>query len=216
MRDVSIARNYAEALLALAGKAKDETGWGELIRALGDAVAQDKTMRNFLDAPQISAGEKNVVLGKALADKTPANFVRFVQKLVTNRRQMLLPAIAVEYHNLLDAVEGRVHARVTVARDYDANAREALTAALTKALGKTVVAHVSSMALVTAGWAHPKVNSARQSPTVTTTPSAGRLLPAAVSSISAHPSVATPAICSVAPFRRQRLTTPSPPSARAV
>jgi len=143
MRDVSIARNYAEALLALAGKAKDAAGWGELISALGDAVAQDKTMRNFLDAPQISAGEKNVVLGKALADKAPVNFVRFVQKLVTNRRQMLLPEIAVEYHNLLDAAEGRVHARVTVAREYDAKAREALTAALTKALNKEVVAHVT-------------------------------------------------------------------------
>jgi F-type H+-transporting ATPase subunit delta len=69
--------------------------------------------------------------------------VRFVQKLVTNRRQMLLPEIAVEYHNLLDAAEGRVHARVTVAREYDAKAREALTAALTKALAMTVVAHVT-------------------------------------------------------------------------
>ena len=49
MRDVSIARNYAEALLALARKAKDTAGWGALVSALGDAVAEDKTLRRFLE-----------------------------------------------------------------------------------------------------------------------------------------------------------------------
>jgi F-type H+-transporting ATPase subunit delta len=143
MHEVSIARNYAEALLALARKANDATGWGALVSALGDAVAQDATLRNFLEAPQVSADQKKRILHQALADKAPALFVRFVQKLVTNRRQMLLPEIAVEYHNLLDEAEGRVHARVTVSREYDAAGREAITAAISKALKKTVVPHVT-------------------------------------------------------------------------
>lgn len=143
MRDVSIARNYAEALLALARKANDTTGWGALVGALGDAVARDETLRNFLEAPQVSAAQKNAVLGKALAGQGAPLFVRFVQKLVTNRRQMLIPEIAVEYHNLLDAAEGRVHARVTLSREVDAATRESLTAALTKALKKTVVPHLT-------------------------------------------------------------------------
>ena len=150
MRDVSIAKNYAEALLVLAGKAKDAEGWGLLVSALGDAVATDAVLRRFLEAPQVNATEKNRVLGKAL-EKTPRNFVLFVQKLVSNRRQMLLPQIAVSYHDLLDAVEGRVHARVTVSREYDAAAREALTAALTRALNKTVVAHVNVDARILGG-----------------------------------------------------------------
>ena len=143
MRDVSIARNYAEALLALARKANDPTGWGVLVSALGDAVAGDETLRLFLEAPQLSAGEKNAVLGKALGPHAAPLFVRFVQKVVTNRRQMLLPGIAVEYHSLLDEAEGRVHARVTLAREADAGMRETLTASLTKALRKTVVAHLA-------------------------------------------------------------------------
>ena len=151
MRDVSIAKNYAEALLVLADKANDREGWGQLISAFGQAVAEDVVLRRFLEAPQVSATEKNLVLGKALADKAPKTFVRFVQKIVSNRRQMLLPEIAVSYHDLLDAVEGRVHARVTVSREYDAAAREALTAALTKALNKTVVAHVSVDARILGG-----------------------------------------------------------------
>lgn len=145
MRDISIARNYSEALLALARKANDTAGWGALVSALGDAVAQDVTLQRFLEAPQVSADQKRAVLEKALAGgmNAPRTFVRFVQKLVTNRRQMLIPEIAVEYHNLLDEAEGRVHARVTVSRPYDEAGRAAIGKALTAALKKEVVAHVS-------------------------------------------------------------------------
>jgi F-type H+-transporting ATPase subunit delta len=143
MHEVSIARNYADALLTLARKADDTAGWGTLISALGDAVAQDATLRHFLEAPQVSADQKRRILHQALADKAPALFVRFVQKLVTNRRQMLLPEIAVAYHDLLDEAEGRVHARVTVSREYDAAGREAITLALGAAFKKTVVTHMA-------------------------------------------------------------------------
>lgn len=142
MRDDTIARNYAEALYALAEKAGDAEGWGATLGALSDAVAGDRTLAQFLEAPQISAAEKNVVLGKALEGKAHRHMVLFVQKLVTNRRQMLLGEIAVEYHNLLDEKAGRVHARVTVARPYDAAATEALAKSLSTALGKIVVPHV--------------------------------------------------------------------------
>jgi F-type H+-transporting ATPase subunit delta len=143
MREVSIARNYSEALLALARKAGDTAGWGALISALGDAVASNATLRHFLEAPQVSATQKSAILGKALGTKAAPNFVRFVQKLVTNRRQMLLPAIATEYHNLLDEAEGRVHARVTVSREVDKATSDAIGSALTKALKKVVVPHMS-------------------------------------------------------------------------
>jgi F-type H+-transporting ATPase subunit delta len=143
MHDASIGRNYAETLLVLANKAGDAAGWGALISALGDAVNEDKALRTFLESPRVSAAQKSAVLGKALADKAPATFVRFVQKLVANRRQMMLPDVAVAYHDLLDAAEGRVHARVTVSRPYDAKATEALTAALSTALKKTVVPHLT-------------------------------------------------------------------------
>lgn len=142
MRDVSIARNYAEALYALGAKAGEAEAWGATIGALADAVSADRKLAQFLEAPQISAAEKNTVLGKALAGKAHKQLVLFVQKLVTNRRQMLLGEIAVEYHNLLDEKAGRVHARVTVARPYDAAATEALGKSLSAALGKTVVPHV--------------------------------------------------------------------------
>ncbi|HEU4630605.1 MAG TPA: F0F1 ATP synthase subunit delta [Gemmatimonadaceae bacterium] len=143
MREPTIARNYAEALLALARKANDLPGWGRMISDVANAVEGDERLRRFLEAPQVSAERKNEILGRAFQDRVPRLFLRFLQKLVDNRRQMLIPAIATQYHQLVDAVEGRVHAQVTVARPVDEAGRAAIAAQLGRALGKTVVPHVA-------------------------------------------------------------------------
>ena len=141
MRDSTIARNYAEALLALARKANDPRGWGRLVQDVADSVGADRTLRLFLESPRVSAEQKNEVLGKALQDRAPRLFVRYLQTLVNKGRQMLLPEIAAEYHALLDEVEGRVHAHVTVARPASDPDREVITRQLTQKLGRDVVPH---------------------------------------------------------------------------
>jgi F-type H+-transporting ATPase subunit delta len=142
MESSSISRNYAEALLALATKDNARDAYGQFINGLADVMERDGTFRRFLEAPQLSEGQKNEVLGKALTGTAPAMFVRFVQKMVSNRRQMLLREVAAEYDNLRDAEEGRVHARVTVARTMTDADQAALADSLGKALGKLVVPHV--------------------------------------------------------------------------
>lgn len=143
MRATTIARNYAEALLALARKANDLDGWGLAINGVVAAMDTDPRLRNFLSAPQVSAAQKNVVIGKAFTGKLPKNMVRFLQKLVQNRRQMLLPTIALEYGNLVDEASGRLHAQVTVAREPSDADRTVIAAQLSRAFAKTVVPHVS-------------------------------------------------------------------------
>lgn len=143
MRDESIARNYAEALLALATKANATEEWGGLIHALAGAIESDVTLQRFLEAPQVSAGDKSRILGKGLEGRAPKLFIKFVQKLVANRRQLLIPQIATAYGDLLDEAAGRVHARVTVAREVSDADRDAIAAQLSKALSKTVVPHVT-------------------------------------------------------------------------
>ena len=138
----AIARNYAEALLALATRDNARDGYAALINGLADTLERDEIFKRFLAAPQVSAGRKNDVLGKALSPLAPAMFVRFVQKMVTNRRQMLLGHVAIEYGNLRDAEEGRVHARVTVSREMSDADRDALAASLSRAIGKSVVPHL--------------------------------------------------------------------------
>jgi F-type H+-transporting ATPase subunit delta len=141
MREPTIAKNYAETLLELAQRSGDLRAWGDMLDSIADAMESDKRMRVFLESPRVSAQRKNEVIQKAYGGQLPRNFVRFLQALVNNRRQMLIPVIAHTYHDLVDQVEGRVHASVTVAREADAADRELVVNQLSRVLGKEVVPH---------------------------------------------------------------------------
>lgn len=141
MREPTIAKNYAEALLELARKANDLRGWGEMIDGVANAVESDRRLRVFLESPRVSIKQKSEIFQKAWGNTMPKNFVRFLQALVRNRRQMLIPEIAHEYLDLVDQVEGRVHASVTVAREANDADRKVIAEQLSRALGKDVVPH---------------------------------------------------------------------------
>ena len=141
MREPTIARNYADTLLELAQRAGDLRGWGEMLDQIADAMESDRRLRTFLESPRVSAQRKNEVMQKAYGAQLPRNFVRFLQALVTHRRQMLIPVIAHAYHDLVDQVEGRVHASVTVARPADDADRQLVVSQLSRVLGKDVVPH---------------------------------------------------------------------------
>jgi F-type H+-transporting ATPase subunit delta len=143
MREPTIARNYAEVLLELARRADDLRGWGEMIETIANAVEGDRRLRAFLESPRVSAQQKTEIIRKAYGPVLPRAFVRFLQSLVTHRRQMMIPAIAHEYQDLVDQVEGRVHASVTVARPADDADRKMMAEQLSRAFGKDVVPHFS-------------------------------------------------------------------------
>lgn len=142
MRETTIAHNYAEALLALAKKSDDLPGWGRMIDDVANAIERDDRLRRFLEAPQISADQKNAVLEKAFEDRAPRLFLRYLQRLVKNRRQLLIPQIANEYRDLVDEVEGRIHAQVTLAKQPDDEERASIARHLSHTLGKPVVPQV--------------------------------------------------------------------------
>ena len=143
MRQTTIARNYAEALLELARRAKDLRGWGTIMQGIADAIRNDETLRAFLATPRVNAAAKNGVLRKALADRAPIKFVRFIESVVMHRRQNLFPEIADEYMDLVDSAENRMHANVTVARETDEKTRKLIADQLSKVFDKTVVPHLT-------------------------------------------------------------------------
>jgi len=143
MRQATIARNYAEGLLELAKRAKDLRGWGSIMQGIADAMQKDPTLRAFLETPRIDAATKNTVLRKALTDRAPAKFVRFIESVVSHRRQMLIPEIAREYMDLVDQAENRMHAVVTVAREDDEKMKKLIGDRLSKVFDKTVVPHLT-------------------------------------------------------------------------
>ena len=138
----TVSRNYAEALLSLAQKADDTRGWGAMLRQVSNAINSDATLRNFLESPRVGSEVKLDVLTRALSDRVPRHFMRYIAALVRNRRQMLLPSIADEYDALLDEEEGVVHARVTVAKPMSEGEQRSLGETLTKTVGRRVIPDV--------------------------------------------------------------------------
>jgi F-type H+-transporting ATPase subunit delta len=141
MREPTIAKNYAETLLELAQRHGELRSWGDMLDSIAEAMESDRRLRTFLESPRVSAQKKNEVLQKAYGAQLPRNFLRFLQALVNHRRQMLIPEIAHAYHDLVDQVEGRVHASVTVAREADDADRDLVVKQLSRVLGKQVVPH---------------------------------------------------------------------------
>jgi len=141
MREPTIAKNYAETLLELAQRSGDLGAWGDMLDSIAEAMESDRRLRQFLESPRVSAQKKNEVMQKAYGAQLPRNFLRFLQALVNNRRQMLIPEIARAYHDLVDQVEGRVHASVTVAREADDADRDLVVKQLSRVLGTEVVPH---------------------------------------------------------------------------
>jgi F-type H+-transporting ATPase subunit delta len=141
MRDPTIARNYAEALVSLAQKANDLAGWGTMISDVADAIARDERLRLFLESPRVDVNAKNEVIARAFQDRMPRLFVRFLQSVIRHRRHALIPQLAIEYHSLVDEIEGRVHAQVTVSHEPDPKLEKVVAERLSRVLGKSVVPH---------------------------------------------------------------------------
>jgi F-type H+-transporting ATPase subunit delta len=142
MNDATIGRNYAETLLVLAKREKEEEEWGTLIESVAEGM-REGMLRTFLESPKIAAAQKIEVLQKALRKRVPHLFLRFLETVIMKRRQMVIPSIASEYRALMDESEDRVHAMVTVARDPGEPEKDALKRQLSRLFGKKVVPHYS-------------------------------------------------------------------------
>ena len=138
MRPITIARNYAEALVSLAADAGELEGWGELIDSTAAAFS-NPTIEAVLMSPRVTKEQKVTIVAEALGD-TPRHFVLFLSAVIRRGRAMLLGKIADEYRALVDLQMNRVRAGVTTARPMDEAARDSIVAKLTAAIGKEVIA----------------------------------------------------------------------------
>ena len=143
MKNTTVARNYAQALL-LAGEAHGMSvieRYGQLMDAVAGAVQADERIALALESPRVSKAVKAALLERALGDLAPAEFVRFLQAVVRRGRQGLLGEIAQQYHALVDVKLNRVHAGVTLLEEPDARLQKEVIERLSRAIGKEVRAH---------------------------------------------------------------------------
>jgi F-type H+-transporting ATPase subunit delta len=144
VKSATIARNYAEALLAAAEAAGGEAveRYGRLLDAVAGAVQADERIAVVLESPRVAKATKAALLARALGGAAPPEFVRFLQAVVRRGRQGLLAEIAQQYLELVDLKLNRVHAGVVLAREPDERLEREIVARLAAAIGKDVRAHV--------------------------------------------------------------------------
>ena len=138
----AVARNYAEALFSL-GEASGRTEeYARLLEALAAAVHASPRVEMVLMSPRVTKARKAGLLAAALPG-APKEFVLFLEAVVKRGRQLLLSEMAAAYGALLDVKFNRVRAGITLAREPDPALKAAITQALSRALGKEVVAGYS-------------------------------------------------------------------------
>src|SRR5439155_27168778 len=95
VKSVTIARNYAQALLlatAAEGEGEGEggaqvEGYGRLLDAVAGAIQADERIAVVLESPRVAKAAKSRLLEQALREAAPAPFIRFLQAVVRRGRQ---------------------------------------------------------------------------------------------------------------------------------
>jgi F-type H+-transporting ATPase subunit delta len=100
----TIARPYAEALYQVARKG-DLAAWGQQIEALSQ-VAQNQLVRQFADSPKASDDQVVDLVTTAAQLPLETGVQNFLRTLVANGRLVALPAIAEQFHALVNASSG--------------------------------------------------------------------------------------------------------------
>jgi F-type H+-transporting ATPase subunit delta len=141
VKESLVARNYAEALIAVAAKEDAVERFGALLDAVGGVVEADPTVHAVLMSPRVPKGAKQAMLERALTGVAPATFVRFLQAVIQRGRQGLFAAMGEAYRDLADVHFNRAHASVVTAHPVDEALARIITERLTAAVGQTVVPH---------------------------------------------------------------------------
>jgi F-type H+-transporting ATPase subunit delta len=141
VRELTIARNYAQALFEL-GERHDETErYADLMEGLAGAIEHVPAVRTALESPRVPKPKKQEILTGALQKYASEPFLRFLKAVIKRGRQGILPAISREYLELVDEKFNRVHAGVTLARKPDKKLQEAVRTKLSEVTGKEVIPH---------------------------------------------------------------------------
>ena len=140
MSRYTVARNYADALYALAERESAQEEWLVMLGEIGSLYRESPSFRAFLHTPRVAAREKKQVLRSVLGDRYPEPFIRFLQVVIDKRRQGLIPLMEDTYREILNERTGRVHASVTLPFEPDEAFRGELEGALSRFLEGEVAA----------------------------------------------------------------------------
>lgn len=138
MSDFShIARPYANAVFSLAQEKGNLSVWSEQLQLLA-AVVDDPQMMGVISDPAVSSDQLvDLVIG-VCGDKLTTEGQNLVKLMVRNERLAAASELSAQYQVLRDEAEQVIEAQLISASEVDEKQKEAIAAALSKRLGKSV------------------------------------------------------------------------------
>jgi F-type H+-transporting ATPase subunit delta len=138
VKDLAIARGYAEALFEVGEKGGEAEAYGPPLQALAETFRADPRTRRFFDTPRISTEERRQAVERVLSGRVPERLLNFVMLLLVKGRQSLLPEITEAYQELLDDSTGQHRAFITMAHEPDEETVAVIAARLSELFGQEV------------------------------------------------------------------------------
>lgn len=140
----TIARPYAEALFKAAQGGGDAMPWKTQLDNLA-ALASDPALQQFADNPKVDPIQVfDLIAGVALQKGLPvdAKVANLLRTVLDNGRLAVLPEIAAQFGQLVNAASGTSDATIESAFPMDAAQLEQTLPALEKRFGRKLVPHV--------------------------------------------------------------------------
>jgi len=114
MKGTRAAIRYAKAILDLAKDQNTTSVVNDDMKLITNTIADNKELKSLLDSPVVKSAQKTAVLKEVFANANTIT-TSLVDVLATNKRIVLIGAIATEYTSLYDESQGFQKAHVTTA-----------------------------------------------------------------------------------------------------
>jgi F-type H+-transporting ATPase subunit delta len=134
-----VAKRYAHGLFLLAIERNLIDKLAEEMRDLDNLLSTDKSLLQFLAAPQVRDQDKFTVVRNVFSGKVSREFEEFLMHVVTKRRDAFLHDIAEEFENLVLEHKGYVRTKVVTAVPMDAKQGETLARKLEAKTDKKIM-----------------------------------------------------------------------------
>lgn len=133
-----VARRYAAGLFQLAAEKKIIDLIASEMMAIGEVCKQDRTLLDFLAAPQIRDQDKEEVVKAVFSGKVSKPVNQFLELIIRKRRSHYIVEIADEFQDLVLESQGIIKTRVISAVVLKDKEISELTKRLEKKTGKRI------------------------------------------------------------------------------
>ncbi|MBN1212094.1 MAG: ATP synthase F1 subunit delta [candidate division Zixibacteria bacterium] len=133
-----VAKKYAHALLMVVKEKNLIDRADEQMTGLRELIRRDRSLINFLTAPQILEEKKYELVRKVFSERLERVLIEFLVVLIDKHRVRFLPDILDEFDRLVNAEKGLLRATVISALQLDQSVYDSLKPKLEKKTGLKV------------------------------------------------------------------------------